>query len=324
MKREGIAVAGSVLVDEINNVLSYPDCGELSQIVSFSRAVGGCVSNVCLDLKKLSPEMVVIAIGKISDDENGRFITDTLSKGRINTDKLVICAEDRTSFTQVISVEKGQRTFFTYAGVSSQFGCEDIDIDSLNAKILHLGYFLLLKKIDAGDGVKILKEALSRGIETSIDLVSEDSDRYKDILQCLPFVDYLIINEYEAGRLTGITPETDNIRQIAQRLVDSGVRKKVIIHFKEGAVCLSDGKFTVLGSLKLPEGFIKGTTGAGDAFCSGALLGIYNGLSDSEILDNAVAAATAALTTYDAVSGLDRMEKLKELSKKYERFPLCL
>ena len=40
----------------------------------------------------------------------------------------------------------------------------------------------------------------------------------------------------------------------------------------------------MLASYQLPLGYIKGTTGAGDAFCAGALLGIYKGEADEEIL----------------------------------------
>ncbi len=51
-EQKGIAVAGSVLVDKINGIKAYPQSGELTQILSIEKAVGGCVPNVALDLKK--------------------------------------------------------------------------------------------------------------------------------------------------------------------------------------------------------------------------------------------------------------------------------
>ena len=54
-KREGIAVVGSVLVDKINEIKAYPESGELTQIVGLDKAVGGCVPNVSVDLKKICP-----------------------------------------------------------------------------------------------------------------------------------------------------------------------------------------------------------------------------------------------------------------------------
>ena len=44
-KKNGIALVGTVLVDKINEIASYPESGELTKILSVSRAVGGCVCN---------------------------------------------------------------------------------------------------------------------------------------------------------------------------------------------------------------------------------------------------------------------------------------
>ena len=62
-KRDGIAVAGSVLVDKINGIKAYPQSGELTQIINLEKAVGGCVPNVALDLKKICPDIDIKAIG---------------------------------------------------------------------------------------------------------------------------------------------------------------------------------------------------------------------------------------------------------------------
>ena len=64
-----------------------------------------------------------------------------------------------------------------------------------------------------------------KGIKTSIDLVSENSDRYNLVLPCLPFTDYLIINELEAARLTGMEADISNLSKIAVKLLDLGVRE---------------------------------------------------------------------------------------------------
>ncbi|MBQ9805099.1 MAG: hypothetical protein IJW49_01125 [Clostridia bacterium] len=68
----------------------------------------------------------------------------------------------------------------------------------------------------------------------------------------------------------------------------------------------------------MPKGYIQGTTGAGDAFCSGALVGIYYGKADEEILNIARMAAAASLRTVDATSGLCSLDELYELAKTLE------
>ena len=278
--------------------------------------------NVGIDLKRLDPQLTVKAVGKIGADDNGEYVKNTFHANGVNTEGLTSSAL-RTSFTQVMSVTGGQRTFFTYAGASAEFGAEDVDAEKLGVKMLHLGYFLLLDKVDGGDGERILKAAQAQGVKTSIDLVSENSNRYQLVLPCLQYTDNVIVNETEAGQLTGIEPTKENLRAIAEKVRSYGVKERVIIHTPELGVCLSKNGYTVVPSYELPKGFIQGTTGAGDAFCAGALLGIYREWSDEEILGFASAAAVAALSAADATSGMRTENEIRELCKNLTRKQIC-
>lgn len=321
--RNGIAVAGSILVDNINEISAYPNAGELTKIKNVQKSVGGCVPNVAIDLKRICPELTVKAVGKIGADENGEYVKEVLSQSGVDIENISV-GEDKTSFTEVMSVTGGQRTFFTYAGASAGFGINDVPMSALNVRMLHLGYFLLLDKIDNGDGELLLKKAKEQGIKTSIDLVSENSDRYKLVLPCLKYVDNLIINEVEAGALTGIEPKKENLVEIAQKLKAYGVVERVIIHTPEIGVCVSENGVQRVPAYALPDNFIVGTTGAGDAFCAGALLGIYQDKTDKEILEFASGAAVAALSKADATSGLRTVEEIKQLCKGFKRKEICL
>ena len=323
-ERHGISVAGTVLIDKINEITAYPECGELTKINRISLGVGGCVPNVSCDLKKIRPTLPVFAIGKIGRDADGEYIKNYLEKSGVDTSKIKLDEKDNTSMTQVISVIGGQRTFFTYPGTSSSFGYSDIDFDTLNTKILHLGYFLLLDKVDEGDGLLILKKAKELGVETSIDLVSENSERYSLVLPCLPYTDYLIINENEASKLTGISPENENLEKISRKLIELGVRKKVIIHKPDLCTSLSEEGFTAVASYEISSEEIMGTTGAGDAFCAGALIGIYDGLSDREILEFASSVALVSLFAPDATGGIITEDKIKKICENKERKEICL
>ena len=301
--RTGIAVAGTILVDKINEISAYPASGELTKILSVSYAVGGAVPNVGIDIKRVDPTISVKAVGKIGKDGDGDFLVDALKSNGVDT-SLLVRGQLPTSFTDVMSIVGGQRTFFTYPGACADFGYEDVDFEKLDVKMLHLGYFLLLDKVDSGDGEKILKKAQEMGIKTSIDLVSENSDRYHIVKSCLKYVDNVIINELEAGMIAGIKPKRENLEKIARAIKDMGVSERVIIHMPETGVCLSDNGFFELPSWDLPKGFIKGKTGAGDAFCAGALIGIYRGLDEPGILTLASKAATVSLSAPDSIGGM--------------------
>ena len=321
--KKGIAVVGTILVDKLNEISAYPNVGELTKIQGVQKAVGGCVPNVAIDLKRICPDLTVKAVGKMGNDENGEYVKRILGENGVDVEAITV-GKVETSFTEVMSVTGGQRTFFVYAGANASFGFDDVDLDVLNVKMLHLGYFLLLDKMDNGDGEKLLKAAKEKGIKTSIDLVSENSDRYSIVLPCLAYVDNLIINEMEAGQLVGIEPTKENLVQIAQKLRGYGVRERVIIHTPDLGICVSENGVHIVPSYKLCDHFIQGTTGAGDAFCAGALYGIYQEKSDKEILEFASAAAVASLSKVDAISGLRTEKEIMELCKKFKRKEICL
>ena len=318
-ERRGIAVVGTLLVDNLYEISAYPAEGELTKIRSVKLACGGLVPNNGIGLKKIAPEMPIFAVGKVGADDAGKYALSVMREAGVDVSLVKVAEDERTSFTDVMSVPGAQRTFFTYPGACATFGKEDIDWEALTCEMLHLGYFLLLDKVDAGDGLAILKEAKARGIKTSIDLVSENSDRYQLVLPCLPFVDNLIVNEVEAGKLAEMEPTEEHLPLIAKKLLDMGVGERVIIHQPSMGLCCTREGVTVLPSCRLPKGYVKGKTGAGDAFCSGALVAIARGAAPADILELAEAAAVASLTATDATSGIVEESLLLENIRKFER-----
>ncbi len=308
-------MAGTVLVDKINQISAYPASGELTKILSVSRAVGGAVPNVGIDIKRVDPTIPVKVVGKIGNDGDGDFLVKTLKENEVDT-SLLVRGGLPTSFTDVMSIVGGQRTFFTYPGACADFGYDDVDFENLDTKMLHLGYFLLLDKVDGGDGERILKRAKEMGIKTSIDLVSENSDRYHIVKSCLKYVDNVIINELEAGMIAEIEPKRENLEKIARAIKDMGVSERIIIHMPEICICLSDNGFFEFPSWELPNGFIKGKTGAGDAFCAGALIGIYRELDEMGILTLASKAATVSLSAPDSIGGMMSEDEIDKLLKE--------
>jgi sugar/nucleoside kinase (ribokinase family) len=124
-------------------------------------------------------------------------------------------------------------------------------------------------------------------MKTSVDVVSEDSDRFQKIVSpALKHVDYCVLNEIEAGKTAGFkirTPEgqldTVALRHAAGALLQQGVRELVVISFSRRRICSAQrkGEDVWQPSLRLPDKFIAGTAGAGDAFCAGVLLGLHEG-----------------------------------------------
>lgn len=311
--KKGIELAGTLLVDIIKEVDRFPSQGELVYIDCVSKSVGGLVPNDAIDIKKIDPSIGVITSGRIGDDENGKFICKTLNKFNVNTSNLKLSTSP-TSFTDVLSIIGGQRTFLNLRGANDEFGFDDV---SFEYSMLHLGYFTLLKNIDNGEGLKILKTAKEKGIITSIDMVSSDVDKYSQIIECLPYVDNLIINEYEAGKLLNQYVNENNLLESAKKLKELGVINRVIIHMPSKSCCVDNNEQIESNSLHIPSKLVVGTTGAGDAFCSGCLVGIYHNFDNAKILKLASTIAASSLFSADATSAVISLKEVDDFYNKY-------
>lgn len=324
-KKIEIAVAGTVIVDRINEITAYPKSGELTQIVSVHKTLGGCVPNVAMDLKRICPTLSVRVFGRVGKDADGEYVRRTLTEAGVDVSGLQTDETACTSFTEVMSVIGGQRTFFSYAGANGAFGKEDLVFGDTLPHILHIGYFLLLQKIDNGEGLEILKAAKAKGVGTSIDLVSENSDRYALVKPCLPYTDYLVINELEAQRLSGVPLRAEdgalleeNLPVALKALKQMGVSTWVVIHCPEAGFGTDEkNAFYKVPSLKLPAGYIKGTVGAGDAFCAGILYAAAMGKDIGWALRFGACTAAASLRAVGASEGVGSAAEIEKLYDIY-------
>lgn len=332
--QNGIVVAGNVVVDNVKTIDKYPQKNMLATIINVSKAVGGAVCNTSIDLKIIDKKLSVKAFGSIGDDENGNFITGNLSSHGVDVSNITISKDLFTSFTDVMSeAETGERTFFYNKGANAKFNINQSMLDDINCSIFHIGYILLLDELDEFDLeygtrlARLLNNIQNKGIKTSIDIVSDSGDRFKKIVRpALKYTDYCIINEIEAGEITGITPRVndkiniDNLHKICLKLLELGIRDRVVIHCPEAGVVMdSEKNFTVVGSLILPSGYIKGTVGAGDAFCAGALFSIYNNYSNQKMLEFASACSACNLSRVDSISGMKDKQEIEKISNKFLR-----
>ena len=322
-------------MDVVKCIDRWPEQGHLVNILEQSRCCGGAVCNSGIFLKTLDPSIEVCACGKIGMDDHGQWLASFLSDHGLDISRLSRTDAVPTSFTDVMTVsDTGARTFFHARGANALFSEADIDASSLDCRLFHLGYLLLLDALDSPDpdygtaAARLLHNVQSLGVETSIDIVSEKSDRFASIVRpALKYCDHLVVNEFEGEQASGIpchdadgNVTAATLRHIAEKLFSLGVRKSVTLHSpRMGLTLEADGSFAALGSLELPSGWIKGAVGAGDAFCAGRLYSITNGLSTEEGLALASAMAAANLSKADAVSGALPLSQTMSLAKRFKR-----
>ena len=331
--RKGICCAGNMIVDITYPIETWPKQNELTHITEgIQNSTGGSVCNTITDLARLDPNMHLVASGFAGHDAEGEFILQEMSKYP-NIDLGMVKRSGRTSFTAVMSNNKTkERTFFQHAGGNAYYGEEHIDWDDLDVNIFHIGYILLLPALDAADDeygtkmARLLHRAQKAGMKTSIDVVSESGDRFaKLVTPALKYSDYCVINELEAQQTTGVrlrdddgTLHTENMPEALKKLKELGVSTWAVIHCPEvGCGMNENGEYFEVPSLKLPKGWIKGTVGAGDAFCAGILYAAETGMDMTNALKLGACSAAASLSEVSASDGVKTAEEVLKLYDLY-------
>lgn len=331
-KRSGVLAGGNWIVDQVKIIDTYPQLEQLANIKSQHQGTGGAPYNVLLDLAKLGAEFPLMGAGLVGKDTYGEAILADCARHKIDTRYLKPVPDAPTSFTDVMTVTgTGKRTFFHCRGANALWEAKDLDFNKIKARIFHLGYLLLLDKLDVvnKEGVtgaaRLLQAAQNAGMKTCVDVVSEASDRFKAVaIPALKFCDYAIINEYEAGQVAGFkirkegVLDTVSLRHAAGAILQFGVKELIVIHFPEGCFARTrDGKDHWQPSLKVPDKQIAGTAGAGDAFCAGVLFGLHEGWELQRCLLTGVCAAAASLSDPTCTGGMKPLAQVEALKKKF-------
>ncbi|MEI6536177.1 MAG: carbohydrate kinase family protein, partial [Verrucomicrobiaceae bacterium] len=210
--RSGILAAGNFIIDNVKIIDAYPEQDMLATIEREVSGNGGGPYNVLKDLSAMGATFPLEAAGLIGADNNGAWIMrDCLGAG-IDVSQLQKTNEAPTSYTDAMTVAStGRRTFFHQRGANALLNETHINFSSTRAKLFHLGYLMLLDSMDSfvGGGRTraslALEKAKQAGLSTSVDIVSTENNCFREIAEsALPFTDYLIINEIEAGKIVGM------------------------------------------------------------------------------------------------------------------------
>ncbi len=335
--RKGVLAGGNWIIDQVKMVDVYPQREQLANIRSQSEGTGGAPFNVLVDLAKMKAPFPLSAVGLVGKDALGEEILAICKQHKIDTRLLKSTGEASTSYTDVMTeIGNGRRTFFHNRGANALWDGSGLDFSKTKARVFHLGYLLLLDALDAPDktfgtkAARLLAEAQEAGLKTSVDVVSEDSDRFSAIVgPALKHVDYCVLNEIEAGKTAGFkirqpdgTLDTVALKHAAGALLQMGVKDIVVIHFPEGAFARTrKGDDFWQSSLNLPAKYIAGTAGAGDAFCAGVLYGLHEGWELSRSLLTGVCAAAASLADPTCTEGMLDLNGCLALAKKYRPRP---
>jgi sugar/nucleoside kinase (ribokinase family) len=335
LDRRGIISSGNWVVDYVKIIDQLPERDMLASIIGESFGLGGAPHNVLIGLAKMDPSLELYAGGMIGMDAGGDLVIAAIDNHSIDRRFLHVNEGVSTSYTYVMTeVDSGHRTFFHNRGANALLGPEHFKNIDVPARIFHLGYLLLLDKLDSYDeefgvvAAGVLKNLSDSGYKVSVDVISEESSRYKTVVRpCLPYIDYLILNDMEAGKISDIPVrgpgggiDRVSLHLAAEFLIGLGVKDTVAIHFPEGSLALNrKGESVYMDSFLMHTGEIKGTVGAGDAFCAGLLYALHENWTLSDGLELANANAAISLTHPTSTGAATTLHEIRDFAKSRER-----
>jgi len=300
----GIVVIGSVFVD----VKGFPEDVYIPDGRNAGRVEyvhGGVARNVVEDIANM--ELRPSFVATVDESSMGKDVVEKLKRHKVNTEHVLAKPDGMGTWLAVFdssgnvagSISKRPDLYHIYT-ILEQHGDEIFrDCDSV---ILELDVHK--------DAVKLVFELAEKYNKKVYALVSNMGIALerRDFLQKL---DCFICNEQEAGMLflddySGKNPE-EMQDILANKIKSANIASMIVTMGGKGAVYAdSNGNRGMVPAKKV---IVKDTTGAGDAFCAGAMSGLTYGKTLEEAIQIGTTLAASVITSSENVCPRFRPEE---------------
>ena len=288
---------GSLNIDYVYDVDNFVKKGETISSKGLNVFCGGKGLNQSVALARAGAE--VYHAGMIGKD--GKFLLDFLKNSRVNTDNVMIRDDIRTGNAIIQRDSSGDNCIILFAGANRSITREYVD--------------KVLGKFESGDYIVLQNEIselpyiVDNAHRMGMKIVLNPSPMDERIGELnLSFVDYFLLNETEALKLSGID-EFDS-KKCMEGLVNTYKGAGVLITLGDKGAIYSDGKIFVEQNVVKTE--VVDTTAAGDTFTGYFVNGILEGREMKDALREAAAAASIAVSKIGAAPSIPAMNEVKE------------
>lgn len=279
--------------------------GDKLPVEQFHQSLGGNNPNNAVGAVRLGLKTAVFL--NIGTDLMGKFTLEKLKEEKVDT-RYVNINEGMDSNVSALLSFKGERTILTYR---QDFKYQLPDLEK--TKWVYLSSM----------GKSALEDNLVKQVENYIERVGasliynpgpyELSFGIKKFPKLLSLCKLLILNKEEAEMVLG---ESKNIKKMLGGLAELGPKIVIITDGKNGSYGFDGEKFW---QLDIFPAHLVDMTGAGDAFATGVLAGLYHGKDLSEAMRWGSANGASVVEEIGCQKGLltyDKMQnKLREHAK---------
>ncbi|MGO4689970.1 carbohydrate kinase family protein [Glaciibacter sp. 2TAF33] len=292
---------------------AVPPGQHLEFIEQIKFTVAGTAAAPSVNLAKLGVE--VATVGRIGDDTIGQFVRSTMNRYGVNTDNLVVDPERQTSASLLPIRLDGSRPALHVIGANAGLTESDVPWDVVEqAEVFHLGGAFILPGLDGAPMARVLKRVKELGLIVTMDFLMSPRPDAQDLIgPSLQYVDYLLPNIEEAGWLVG----SEDRAEIVSWLHGQGVGHTVLTMGGDGVSIAANGRpETVLPAYAID---VVDTTGCGDAFTSGLISGILDGLDVVDAAERGLACGSLVATGLGSDAGIVDREQVKAFQRNQPR-----
>ncbi len=274
-----ISVVGVHVLDtHVIGVESIPSGSDGQLVETIRMSAAGTAGGTGLVLARLGAE--VSSFGAVGDDMTAVTLLALLAEEGVDVAGLVRKAEHQTSSSVIPVRPSGERPAWHCIGANGAFTLEDLDAAAHLADHVHLG------------GPEFLGGPAAGSLDV---LAPGDPDMLAWIADALPHTDYLLPNDEQVLGFTGAA----DLASGARALVEAGAGCVAVTQGARGALVVTRDEVIEVPAYAVD---VVDTTGCGDAFSAGFVLGRAQGrsLADSAALGCATAAQVAGGLGTDA------------------------
>lgn len=295
----------------------------LNESSNFNKYVGGSPANIAVGLARLGKK--VGFIGKVSDDQFGKYVIDYFENEGINTEHIYKAKNGEKlglTFTEIKSPTESSILMYRDGVADLELDSSEVDEDYIkNAKGIIVSGTALAKSPSREACFKAIEFAKKYKTKVIFDIdyrgytwKSEDEIAiYYSLVGKQS--DIVIGSEEEFALMEKImNPEDKSDKAIAKRWHNYGNEIVVIKHGKEGSEAfIKEG--TSFKIKPFPVKLLK-SFGGGDAYGSAFIYGLLEGWEVIDALEFGSASAAMLVASHSCSADMPTVEAIKEFIKK--------
>ncbi len=298
-------VCGSCVVDLLTRPVKLDEPighGRLHTVGPIEVAAGGITSNAGATMARLGAKVGVLSY--VGQDVWADVIRKLYRDEGIDDSTLTAHPTLPTSTTVVAIDEGGERSFFHCVGAPKVLDAA-VFLDRLEVfsrcRYMLLGYYSLMPRLEA-DLPRVLERIREAGCRTALDAAGTGGGM-RPLDSILPHLDTYIPSHAEACHQTGLGEAEDprRIIEVYRKYCRDGL---LGVKLGRQGVMLSPeaGQFLCVPAVPAP-GPVVDTTGAGDSFLGGLIVGLSRGLGVEDAARLGTAAAACCVTSLGGSTG---------------------